>query len=170
MDIEVSTAPGPAHAGQLRWQGETYQCALGRAGTVDIKREGDGATPRGRFSLREVLFRADRLDRPKTLLPVRPLRPTDGWCDAPTDPNYNCAVTHPYPASAEYLWRDEDVYDLIIILGYNLDPITPGAGSAIFCHVATAEFSATDGCIALHCQVLLKILATSTPDTYMEIT
>lgn len=169
MDIEVTSSGNPDHAGTLRWQNQTYRCALGRSGTIADKQEGDGATPCGRFRLREVLYRADRLDRPKTLLPVRPLRPTDGWCDASADPHYNRAVSHPYPASAEHLWRDDNLYDLIVILGHNDDPVVPGAGSAIFFHVAAADFGATQGCISLDRNDLCMVLADCTPDTHMDI-
>ncbi len=170
MDINVTSAPGPAHAGFLRWQDQTYQCALGRAGIGASKREGDGATPIGRIPLREVLYRADRLNRPRTLLPVRPLRPTDGWCEASADSNYNCAVTHPYPDSAEHLWRNDNLYDLIVVLGHNDDPVVPGKGSAIFFHVATPDYSPTEGCVTVAREDLQAILAGCAPSTHMVIT
>jgi L,D-peptidoglycan transpeptidase YkuD (ErfK/YbiS/YcfS/YnhG family) len=170
MRIDVIPDAKPAYAGKLLWLGRTYKCVLGRTGATATKHEGDGATPRGRFYLREVLYRADRLDRPNTLLPVRPLRPTDGWCDAPVDPNYNRAVTHPYPASAEKLWRDDGPYDLMVILGYNDTPVVPGAGSAIFFHIAAPDFGPTDGCVAVAGDDLVMILAGCTPDTQIDIT
>jgi hypothetical protein len=90
-----------------------------RAGCRARKREGDAATPIGRWRLRAVFYRADRLPRPRTGLPVRALRPLDGWCDAVGDRNYNRWVRHPYPASAEKLWRSDSLYDLIVILDHN---------------------------------------------------
>ena len=119
------------------------RCALGPAGVVDAadKREGDGATPAGLWPLRRLLYRSDRLARPETALEARALRPDDGWCDAPSDRNYNRPVTWPYAASAEQLWRDDGVYDVIVVLGHNDAPVIAGAGSAIFLHIARADYA-----------------------------
>jgi L,D-peptidoglycan transpeptidase YkuD (ErfK/YbiS/YcfS/YnhG family) len=134
-------------------------CALGRNGRSHSKREGDGATPIGIWRPIMVLYRADRIVRPKTRLPVKPLRPDDGWCDAVGDRNYNRPVRHPYPASAERLWRDDDLYDLIVVLDHNARPRVQGAGSAIFIHLARPGYSATEGCIAFARRDLLLLLA-----------
>ena len=134
-------------------------CALGGAGCRARKREGDAATPIGRWRLRAVFYRADRLPRPRTGLPVRALRPLDGWCDAVGDRNYNRWVRHPYPASAEKLWRSDSLYDLIVILDHNACPRIQGHGSAIFLHVADAGYRPTAGCIALQRPHLLRLLA-----------
>lgn len=143
MDIIVSPA------GFLEWRGKRYRCALGRGGVTANKREGDGATPAGSFPLRRVLYRPDRLPRPATGLPARRLRPQDGWCDDPDDPNYNRQVRLPYRAHCERLWRDDALYDLIVVLGYNDAPVVPGRGSAIFLHVAHPDYAPTEGCVAL---------------------
>jgi L,D-peptidoglycan transpeptidase YkuD (ErfK/YbiS/YcfS/YnhG family) len=169
MDINVSGAPGARHIGALEWQGRTYPCVLGRTGISATKREGDGVTPVGRFVLKDVLFRADRVSPPKTGLPVRALEPDDGWCDDPLDGLYNCAVKHPYPASAEQLWRNDGLYDVIVVIGHNAAPVTPGAGSAIFIHVADPDNGPTEGCIALPRVDLLDILTKCTPDTHVQI-
>ena len=133
-------------------------CALGRGGILALKREGDGATPRGRFRLESVRFRTDRLRRPRTVLPTTATRANDGWCDAASDRNYNRAVTHPYPASAEHLWRQDGLYDVFVILDYNRRPRRRGAGSAIFLHVAGEGLAPTEGCVALARRDLLKLL------------
>src|ERR1700689_2079632 len=114
--------------------GRWTRCGLGPGGVAAVadKHEGDGATPAGAWPLRRVLYRPDRRAAPATGLPVAPLDPADGWCDAPGDPAYNRPVVLPYPASAERLWRDDHVYDLIVVLGHNDDPVVPRAGSAIF--------------------------------------
>lgn len=145
------------------WNGRRLRCALGRGGTSTAKREGDGATPLGAFLLRRVLYRPDREPAPPTRLPVEALDPDAGWCDAPGDPAYNLPVRLPYPASAERLWREDGVYDLIVPLGYNDGPITPGAGSAIFLHLARPDFSPTEGCVALARGDLLTLLAEADP-------
>ncbi|NQV22041.1 MAG: L,D-transpeptidase family protein [Rhodospirillales bacterium] len=169
MDINVTTQPGTKHAGHLQWHGKTYRCALGRSGLTKAKQEGDGATPIGRFPLCEILYRPDRLGSPPTVLKVRPLTPNDGWCDDPADDNYNRPIAHPYPASAEHLWRDDGLYDLVVVIGYNLAPVAPGMGSAIFLHVATDDYGPTEGCVALARADLLEVLADCAPDTHICI-
>jgi len=125
-----------------------------------MKREGDGATPRGTFALENVKYRRDRSGRPpRTALPVAATRPDDGWCDAIADRNYNRPVSHPYPASAERLWRSDRLYDLLLVVDYNRRPRRRGAGSAIFMHVAGAGLAPTEGCIALSRRDLEKVLA-----------
>lgn len=127
------------------------RAALGRSGVIaaDAKREGDGATPLGRYEIRRVLYRADRVARPETVFPVRPIFPDDGWCDAPDDPAYNRPVRKPYNASHETLTRQDGLYDIIVVLGHNDDPPRPGLGSAIFLHCKRGDYEPTEGCIAL---------------------
>ena len=122
------------------------------------KREGDGATPSGVFALRRVLYRADKIEKPKTALPVAAIESDDGWCDDPDDSFYNRQVKLPYKARAEQLCRSDDLYDLIVVLGYNDDPIVKGKGSAIFLHVASPDLAATEGCVALKFPDLVEIL------------
>jgi L,D-peptidoglycan transpeptidase YkuD (ErfK/YbiS/YcfS/YnhG family) len=138
------------------------RATLGKGGISREKHEGDHATPVGLFLLREVLYRPDRLRAPRTSLPLRPLSPADGWCDAPEDPRYNRRVTLPYAASAEELWRGDRVYDVIVPLGYNDDPVVPGRGSAIFLHVARPDYGGTEGCVALALDDLIAVLAEAT--------
>jgi L,D-peptidoglycan transpeptidase YkuD (ErfK/YbiS/YcfS/YnhG family) len=157
--------------GRLRSQDRWMQCALGRAGVVPaaLKTEGDGASPAGLWPLRRVLWRADRLAAPPTRLPAAAIRQGDGWCDDPADPNYNRPVSWPYHASAERLWREDGVYDLIVVLGYNDAPVRPQRGSAIFVHVARPGFSPTEGCVALAASELLTLLAVAAPGDALEI-
>jgi L,D-peptidoglycan transpeptidase YkuD (ErfK/YbiS/YcfS/YnhG family) len=137
--------------GRFRLGDRWTRCALGRGGTLpeDKKREGDGATPEGAFALLLLLYRPDRAPPPPCALPPRPLRPLDGWSDDPKDPAYNQAVSHPHPFSAERLWREDDLYDLLVVLGHNQAPRVPGKGSAVFLHLARADLGATEGCVAL---------------------
>jgi L,D-peptidoglycan transpeptidase YkuD (ErfK/YbiS/YcfS/YnhG family) len=135
-----------------------FPCALGRAGCRALKREGDGATPLGFWDLRALLYRPDRVRRPRTHLAVKPIRPHDGWCDAPADRNYNRPVSHPYPASAERLWRADGLYDIVVVLGCNDCPRVRGRGSAIFLHVAKPGYAPTEGCIALARAHLIRLL------------
>ncbi len=134
-------------------------CALGRSGRSARKREGDGATPIGRFRLVAVLYRSDRRRRPATGLPVRAIGPEQGWCDASTDRNYNRAVRLPYSASAERMWRDDRLYDILVVLDQNTRPRKRFGGSAIFIHVARPGYTPTEGCIALGEKHLALVLA-----------
>jgi L,D-peptidoglycan transpeptidase YkuD (ErfK/YbiS/YcfS/YnhG family) len=163
MDLVVSAA------GIGLWGERRLRCALGRGGIGTEKHEGDGATPAGAFLMREVYYRPDRLTPFRTKLPLQPLDPADGWCDAPLDAAYNRPVTLPYGASAETLWREDGLYDLIVPLGYNDDPVVPGHGSAIFLHIARGDYAPTEGCVALSRDDLLAILAEAGPESRVVI-
>jgi L,D-peptidoglycan transpeptidase YkuD (ErfK/YbiS/YcfS/YnhG family) len=146
MDLIVTAAPDGAW---LDWGAGKKRAAIGPAGIAVKGGEGDNITPRGRFAVREIFYRADRVPAPRAALPVRKIEPDDGWCDAPGDPNYNRLVKLPYPASAEQMWRQDHLYDLLAVLGYNDDPVVPGKGSAIFLHMAKPGYQPTQGCVAL---------------------
>ncbi len=168
---ELLVTPDPLHPerGTLRLGERTFACVLGRAGVVTHKHEGDGATPVGRFPLRRVLYRADRGPAPETSLPVEIIGRSAGWCDAPDDARYNQPVTLPYPASAESLWRDDSLYDVVVVLGHNDDPVIAGMGSAIFMHVAPAGGKPTAGCVALEPADLREVLKAIQPGAMIEI-
>jgi L,D-peptidoglycan transpeptidase YkuD (ErfK/YbiS/YcfS/YnhG family) len=157
--------------GTMAFGGRTARCALGRSGLRDAaaKREGDGATPRGRWPLRRLLWRPDRLAPPASRLPAVAIGPGDGWCDDPLDPAYNRPVTLPYRASAERLWREDGLYDVVVVLGHNDDPVAPGAGSAIFLHVAGPDYAPTEGCIALALADVLAFVALARPGDVLEV-
>jgi L,D-peptidoglycan transpeptidase YkuD (ErfK/YbiS/YcfS/YnhG family) len=161
-----------AHAdGRCRIEETAVACALGRSGVLPAadKWEGDGATPLGTWPLLRVLYRPDRGEAPVTRLPVQAIAPDDGWCDAPTDVNYNRPVTLPYPASCERMWREDELYDIVCILGHNDDPPVPGLGSAIFLHVAKPGYPPTEGCVALARADLEALLALAGPGDALAI-
>jgi L,D-peptidoglycan transpeptidase YkuD (ErfK/YbiS/YcfS/YnhG family) len=145
--------------GRFLLRNEVFRAALGRGGVRADKSEGDSATPIGLLPLRRVLYRADRGRAPATALPVELLSPDDGWCDDPGDRDYNRMIRLPHAARHERLWRDDAIYDVIAVLGWNDAPVVRGRGSAIFLHVARADLSLTDGCIALPEPVLRHVLA-----------
>jgi L,D-peptidoglycan transpeptidase YkuD (ErfK/YbiS/YcfS/YnhG family) len=158
----------------LEIAGMRYDCRIGRGGIAAAgeKREGDLKTPTGRFALRASYYRPDRMQPPKTELPLIALTPQDGWCDDPAHPLYNQHVTLPFPARHETLWRTDSVYDLIIPLGYNDGadaPIVAGAGSAIFMHLMRDDGVGTEGCIALKRSDLLALLPQFNPSTFVEV-
>ena len=160
MELIVSRAGDTYRA---RWGAHTWRCAVGKGGLTETKREGDGATPVGVWPLRRLLYRDDRLARPRTGLTCRAIARDDGWCDAPDDPAYNQPVMLPYPASHEVLRREDALYDLVVVLGYNDAPAVPGRGSAIFLHVARDDYGGTEGCVALAKPDLLHLLAEAAP-------
>ena len=145
--------------GLLRFRGETLRCALGQGGISAAKREGDGATPIGLLPLRRVFWRADRGPRPATIVPAEPIAPDDGWCDDPAHRDYNTRIRLPHPAGRECLWRDDAVYDVIGVLGWNDAPVVRGRGSAIFLHIARPGLAPTEGCVALAETELRRLLA-----------
>lgn len=171
LDLRVVPRSDDGRAGVLRIDGTDYPCALGKGGCRWDKREGDGATPIGAFALKRCAYRPDRMRRPLTALPTRPILPTDGWSDDPTRPEtYNRPVRLPYGGSHERLWRDDGLYDLIVVVAHNDAPPVPGIGSAIFLHVARPDFSPTEGCVALARPVLAALLPRLTPATLLTVT
>ena len=157
--------------GKLCFTGHEMRCALGTGGVIaaEAKREGDHCSPIGLWPMRRVFYRPDRLPAPKTGLEVQALRPQDGWCDDQNRLEYNRLITTPFAGSHENLWREDHVYDVVVELGYNDDPVIPGAGSAIFMHVAKPDYSGTEGCVALALPDLLTVLEVATPGSAVEI-
>jgi L,D-peptidoglycan transpeptidase YkuD (ErfK/YbiS/YcfS/YnhG family) len=139
--------------------GDRYPACIGRGGISGFKVEGDGATPAGLLPLRRVLYRADRIAPPKAVCPIEPLSPEDGWCDDARDAAYNRQVRLPYEGRHEALWRDDALYDVIGVLGWNDQPIVRDRGSAIFLHLATPDRAPTAGCVALSLEHLRAVLA-----------
>jgi L,D-peptidoglycan transpeptidase YkuD (ErfK/YbiS/YcfS/YnhG family) len=144
--------------GRLVLGGLVFRAALGRTGVIGDKREGDGATPAGQLPLRRVFYRADRVRRPDCTVPVEPIAPTDGWCDDPAEADYNRMVRLPHDGTSEELWRQDGLYDLVCVLGWNDAPVRHDRGSAIFLHVARPDYAPTEGCIALALGDLQRVL------------
>lgn len=145
-------------SGKAVFKEKEYQCAIGKNGFAENKIEGDGKTPIGCFEMRKVFFRKDKIEKPQTSLLVKEIQENDAWCDDINDEKYNQQTKLSYNASYEKLWRDDEVYDIVVVLGYNDNPIVPGKGSAIFMHIARQDYSPTVGCIAFSKEDLLEIL------------
>jgi L,D-peptidoglycan transpeptidase YkuD (ErfK/YbiS/YcfS/YnhG family) len=165
----VTRRAGYRSRGVVIAAGRAIPCALGRAGIRGLKREGDGATPAGRFRLGQVWWRADRGPAPGGMLPRRRIRPDDGWCDASGDPRYNRPVRLPCRVSHEEMWRTDRLYDLLVEICCNVRPRIAGRGSAIFLHAARPGFLPTAGCVALAPAELRRLLARLGPKTRMVI-
>lgn len=155
--------------GWIDWGAGRRRCALGKGGVRTDKREGDGATPAGRFPLRRALYRPDRGHAPATALPCAAIAPEDGWCDDPADPAYNRPVRLPHPARHERMWRDDALYDLVIVIGHNDGPPVAGLGSAVFVHLARPDWGPTEGCVALSRPDMLELLAAAAPGDALVI-
>lgn len=165
-DIVVDTLKRTMSAGRL-----AVPCVIGRGGAIPAmaKREGDGKTPLGRYPLRALLAKPGQGYTPETALPWRWLRENDGWCDAPDDAAYNRPVRLPHSASAERLWRDDGLYDLILVIGHNDNPPTCNMGSAIFIHCLAADGRATEGCVAIAKADLLAVVEAAAPGDVVVI-
>lgn len=160
----AETSLGWAALGGRRWR-----CSLGAGGVREDKLEGDAATPAGEFPLRRIYFRNDRLVLPKVALPARPINEHDGWCDDPRAPTYNRLVRIPNEWSHEKMWREDGLYDVVVVVGYNDDPPEGEWGSAIFLHIARADFGPTQGCVAFARDDLLELLPLLTRETRLRV-
>src|SRR5688572_14723196 len=160
----AETSRGWATLGATRWR-----CTVGEGGIREDKVEGDAATPAGEYPLRRVYFRNDRLVLPKVRLPARPISEHDGWCDDPRSPTYNRLVHVPNDWSAEKMWREDGLYDLVVVVGYNDDPPEGEWGSAIFLHVAREDYAPTKGCVAFSQADLMELVALIGPATRLRI-
>lgn len=183
-DADVSAAvpaPGPANVltvqadsadSALGWavlDGRRWRCVVGAGGVREDKVEGDGATPVGTFPLRRIYYRNDRLVLPPVHLPARPISEHDGWCDDPRADAYNRLVHVPNEWSHEKMWRDDGLYDLVVVVGYNDDPPEGEWGSAIFLHVTRDDSAATRGCVAFARDDLLELVPLLTKETRLRV-
>ncbi len=165
----ADTSLGWATLGERRWR-----CAVGAGGIREDKVEGDSATPVGEFPLRRLYYRNDRLvlpkpNSPKSALPSRPISEHDGWCDDPRSPSYNKLVHIPNEWGAEKMWREDGLYDLVVVVGYNDDPPEGEWGSAIFLHIARDDYAGTQGCVAFARKDLLELLPLLTRETRLRV-
>ena len=154
---------------RLFWGDVEFPCSWGKKGITSNKVEGDMATPVGEFPFRQVFYRPDRVQEFETTLPLAPLTPQDGWCDDLEDSLYNEHIKKPYAASHEDLWREDHLYDIILVVGHNDDPVIKGKGSAIFVHLRCPDGGGTAGCIALAQEHLLQVLQDCTPQSCLIV-
>jgi L,D-peptidoglycan transpeptidase YkuD (ErfK/YbiS/YcfS/YnhG family) len=152
--ISMRTTKGIMAVGPLR-----FPCVIGRSGRSHGKKEGDGATPVGRWQLLRIVYRADRTLPPGSRLPARAMAVSEGWCDAAGDRNYNRPVRLPYPASHEVMRRADGLYDLVVILSHNQRPRSQGRGSAVFLHLMDPDGKPTAGCVALSRRDMATVLS-----------
>jgi L,D-peptidoglycan transpeptidase YkuD (ErfK/YbiS/YcfS/YnhG family) len=167
--VLVRPSAGDPRRGWLTVDGRTVPVALGRGGIKVNKREGDGGTPRGSFRPRQLWWRADRHRRPRTALPVRAIQPEDAWCENPRSRHYNQPVRLKHGQDGDRLRRDDHLYDFIIEIDHNTAPRVAGRGSAVFLHLARADFSPTAGCVSMTKSAMLRLLERIGPQTRIVI-
>jgi len=167
--VRVRARPGKHSQGWLCAGPSCLPVALGRGGIRANKREGDGATPRGRFRLKRLWWRADRLPRPVTALPIRRIDRHIAWSEDPHDRRYNRPVRRKPNEPGDRLWRDDHLYDLIVEIDHNARPRVAGRGSAVFIHLARPGFAPTAGCVGLDKNRLLQLLAKLGPHSRIDI-
>ena len=167
--IRVRPSAGDPRRGWLTAGRLCIPVALGRGGIKANKREGDGGTPRGVFRPRRLWWRADRHVRPQTLLPVRPSRPEDAWCEDPANRHYNRAIRLAHGEGGDRLTREDHLYDFIVEIDHNTSPRIAGRGSAVFLHLARANFSPTAGCVSMTRSAMLQLLRRMGPQTRIVI-
>jgi len=167
--IHISSRPARRSQGLLVAGALSVPVTLGRGGIRADKREGDGSTPRGQFRPVRIWWRADRLNRPRTLLPVRRIGPTDAWCEDPSDRRYNRPFRKSASEPGDRLLRADHLYDLIIETDHNTRPRVARRGSAVFIHLARPSFGPTAGCVGLRSRDLKALLARIEPKTRILI-
>jgi len=166
---QIYVTPHKGKHSELLFQDRKYTCSIGLNGAKLEKREGDGTTPVGNFIIRQILYRPDRICRPITCLPINALSPNDAWCDDPYHSEYNRMVKLPFPGSHELLWRKDNLYDVILAVGYNDNPPRAHYGSAIFIHCSTTDYTPTKGCIALASNTLVSLLPHLKKNSFVNI-
>jgi L,D-peptidoglycan transpeptidase YkuD (ErfK/YbiS/YcfS/YnhG family) len=167
--IRIRTRPGSRTKGLLTAGPLQIPVALGRGGIRADKREGDGGTPRGRFRPRRLWWRADRHPRPRTRLPLRPIRSEDAWSEEPSDRLYNRPVRRLPGEPGDRLRREDHLYDFIVEIDHNTRPRVRRRGSAVFIHLARPGFAPTAGCVALDSKAMRRLLSLLGPQTEIVI-
>jgi L,D-peptidoglycan transpeptidase YkuD (ErfK/YbiS/YcfS/YnhG family) len=167
--VRIRRAAGNPRRGWLTAGALTIPVALGRGGILSNKFEGDGGTPRGVFHPIQLWWRADRHPRPRTHLPMRPIRPDDAWSEDPNDRHYNQPIKRTRNGEGDRLMRKDHLYDFIIEIDHNTYPRIAHRGSAVFMHLARENFSPTAGCVGMTKSAMLQLLARIGPDTKIVI-
>jgi len=153
----------------LSYNNYKAKCAIGKRGIRNKRKEGDLITPKGKFKIKYILFRKDRIKNIQTQIKKKVIKKNMGWCDDPKSKEYNKLIRLPSKYGHEKLYRKENIYDVILVLNYNTNPIVKNKGSAIFIHVAKQNYKKTQGCVALKKKHLLKIIKDLNKNTIIKI-
>ena len=144
------------------------KCAIGKKGIGYKKKEGDLITPKGQFKIKYILYRKDRV-KISSKLKKKIIKKKMGWCDDPRSNHYNKLIKLPSIYKHEKLYRKENIYDIVIVINYNMNPVKKNKGSAIFIHVAKNNFKKTEGCVAIKKRSLIELIKTINPNTIVKI-
>ena len=156
-------------SGYLKYKNLKFRCALGKAGVKKKTMEGDSITPKGIFKIIKIYYRSDKIKKIETLIKKNKIKKNMGWCDDPKSRSYNQQIKLPTKYSHEKLYRNDNLYDLIAVLNYNINPIIKNKGSAIFLHIAKNSYQKTKGCIALKREHLIEIISQIKKNTKIKI-
>lgn len=153
----------------LTYKDYKVKCAIGKRGIGKKRREGDLITPKGLFKIKKVYFRKDKVRGLKTKFSMRAITKNMGWCNDPKSNKYNQLIKYPFAFNAEKLYRNDNIYDIVIVLNFNSRPVKKNKGSAIFLHVAKRKYKPTEGCVAIKKNELKKLLKLITFQTRIKI-
>ena len=153
----------------LTFNNYTAKCARGKRGIGNKTKEGDLITPKGSYKVKYVLYRRDRIKKISTKLKKIIIKKNMGWCDDVRSNQYNKLIKLPSNYSHEKLYKKERIYDVILVLNYNMKPIIKNRGSAIFIHVSRKNYKKTEGCVALKKVHLIKVLKELKNNTSVKI-
>jgi len=156
-------------SGYLKYKNLKFRCALGKAGIKKKEKEGDNVTPKGIFKIIKMYYRPDKIKNIKTNIKKIKIKKNMGWCDDPSSRFYNQQINLPSKFSYEKLYRNDNLYDLILVLNYNTNPIIENKGSAIFVHIAKKSYTKTKGCIALKKKHLIELISIIKKNTKIKI-
>ena len=142
----------------LTYQNNKVKCAIGKKGIGRKQKEGDQITPRGTFRVKDILYRKDKINYLRSVIKKTQIKKNMGWCDDPKSKDYNKLIKYPFNYKSEKLYRSNNIYDIILVLDFNMHPIKKNKGSAIFIHISNDKYSPTQGCIAIKKKELLKLI------------
>ena len=153
----------------LTYKNYKLKCALGKRGIGYKKKEGDLITPVGKYKIKYILYRKDRIKKIYSKIKTIVIKKNMAWCNDPESKDYNKLIKLPSDFSFENLYKKENIYDIVLVLDYNMNPIIKNKGSAIFIHVAKKNYKKTEGCMALRKIHLLKIIKLLESNTKVKI-
>ena len=156
-------------SGYLKYKNFKFRCALGKNGIGKKIKEGDNITPRGTFKITKIYYRPDKIKKLITFFKKIKIKKNMGWCDDPKSKFYNKQIKLPYKFGHERLYRSDNIYDIIAVLNYNINPIIKNKGSAIFLHIAKNNYKLTAGCVAIKKNNLIKLLKIIKKNTKLKI-
>jgi L,D-peptidoglycan transpeptidase YkuD (ErfK/YbiS/YcfS/YnhG family) len=155
--------------GYLKYKNFKFRCALGKGGIKKKVKEGDNITPKGIFKIIKIYYRPDKINKIISSIKKIKIKKNMGWCDDPSSSYYNKQVKLPSKYNHERLYRKDNLYDLILVLNYNTNPIIKNKGSAIFLHIAKKKYQPTKGCIALKKQDLIQLTSVIKKNTKIKL-